>query len=173
MLRSKDRSAYVIALGALASIGVAFGLAGRAGAEAQADSDMKASMQCDRANEPGRVRCTVEVHIEGGRTLAWADVEILALPDFASALKGRIGPQDALARDAASTKWAFALVARRSGQGVARAGVRAVACDAPRPAPSASPRASARAGAGAASGTPPPRCTPVTVEVRAQVTVGG
>jgi hypothetical protein len=155
MLRSKDRSAYVIALAALASIGVAFGLAGRAGAEAQADSDMKASMQCDRASEPGRVRCSVETRIEGGRTLAWADVELLSLPDFASALKGRIGPQDAVARDATSAKWGLGLVAKRAGQGEVRARVRVVACEA------------------AASSSRPPRCAPVTVEVKAQVTVSG
>jgi hypothetical protein len=111
-------------------------------------------MQCDRASEPGRVRCSVETRIEGGRTLAWADVELLALPDFASALKGRIGPQDAVARDATSAKWALALVAKRPGQGEVRARVRVVACD-----------------GGAASR--PPRCAPVTVEVKAQVTVSG
>ena len=115
-------------------------------------------MQCDRANEPGRVRCTVEARVSGGRTLAWADVEILSLPDFASALKGRIGPQDALSRDATTTKWGLGLVARRSGQGEVRARVRVVACEAPRP--------------GAASGEPRTRCIPLIVEVKAQVTVG-
>lgn len=96
------------------------------------------------------MRCTVEVRLEpgGARTLAWADVEILALPDFASALKGRIGPQDALSRDASSTKWALGLVARRAGQGDVRARVRLVACEGK-------------------------RCAPVTVEVKAAITVGG
>ncbi|MDB4933897.1 MAG: hypothetical protein JWP87_869, partial [Labilithrix sp.] len=131
MLRSKDRSAYVIAALALAAVALAFAVP--AAAEEKADTeakDVKASMQCDRASEPGRVRCTVELRIDGGRTIAWADVAIVSLPDFASALKGRIGPQDALARDATSTKWAFALVARRAGQGEARARVRAFVCDA-------------------------------------------
>jgi hypothetical protein len=126
-------------------------------AEAQAaaagESDVRASMQCDRASEAGRVRCTVEVRVEGGRTLAWADVEIVALPEFASALKGRIGPPDALARDATSTKWALGLVARRAGQGEARARVRVVACE-------------------ASATAPPSKCGPVILEVRAQVTVG-
>ena len=108
-------------------------------------------MQCDHASEPGRVRCTVEVRIEGGRTLAWADVEILSLPDFASALKGRIGPQDALTHDATSTRWALGLVARRAGQGEVRARVRVVACS---------------------PGATPSRCAPVTVEVSAHLTVG-
>jgi hypothetical protein len=121
-------------------------------------------MQCDRASEPGRVRCTVEARIEGGRTLAWADVELVSLPEFASALKGRIGPQDALSRDATSTKWALGLVARRAGQGEARARVRVVACE------------PARAGAAAETdgGAPPsPRCAPVMVVVKAQLSVGG
>lgn len=135
-------------------------LAPRSGLAQAVDSDVHASMQCDRASEPGRVRCTVEARIDGGRTLAWADVEILALPDFASALKGRIGPQDALTRDATSTKWALALVARRGGQGEARARVRVVACDAVPPAPSGGP-------------PPSPRCSPVVVEVKAMVSVGG
>jgi hypothetical protein len=167
MLRSNYRSAYAVAFAAavaIAGIGVA---ASDAGAQSAPDGDVKATMQCDRASEPGRVRCTVDVRIEGGRTIAWADVEVLALPDFASALKGRIGPQDALSRDATSTKWAFALVARRAGQGEARARVRAVACEAPRAVASASPAPSASASA------PAPRCAPVSVEVRAQVTVGG
>jgi hypothetical protein len=143
--RPHYRSAYALALGALAAITFA---SGGARGQAKPDSDVHASMQCDRATEPGRVRCSVELRIDGGRTLSWADVEILALPDFASALKGRIGPQDALTRDAASTRWALGLVARRAGQGEARARVRLVACEAK-------------------------RCAPVTVEVRAQVTVGG
>lgn len=116
--------------------------------QARPDSDVHASMQCDRASERGRVRCTAEVHIDGGRTLSWADVEILALPEFASALKGRIGPRDVLAHDETSTKWALGLVARRAGQGEVRARVRLVACEAK-------------------------RCAPVTVEVRAEVVVGG
>lgn len=147
-------------------LGIALGatVSGRANAQAAPDNDVKASMQCDRASEPGRVRCSVEAHIEGGRTLAWADVVILSLPEFASALKGRIGPQDAVARDANSAKWGLGLVARRAGQGEVRARVRVVACEAPPP-----------AGEGATSGasTPPPRCVPVTVEVKALVTVSG
>ena len=155
MLRSIYRSAYVVAL--------VFAASG-ARADAPAETDVKASMQCDRASEPGRVRCTVEARIEGGRTLAWADVEILSLPDFASALTGRIGPQDALSRDATGTKWALGLVARRAGQGEARARVRVVACEAGRIGP-------AEADAGTAP--PPPRCAPVTVVVKAQIVVGG
>lgn len=108
-------------------------------------------MQCDRAFEPGRVRCSIEARAEAGRSIAWADAVILSLPEFATALKGRIGREDATARDASHVKWAFGLVARRGGQGEARARVRVVACE----------------GEGAS------RCAPVTVDVRANVVVGG
>jgi hypothetical protein len=155
MLGLHYRSAYAIAL--LGGVALGAGLLPTSAAAA-AEGEVQSSMQCDRASEPGRVRCTVEARTSGGRTIAWADVEILSLPDFASALKGRIGPQDATSRDATATKWALGLVARRSGQGEVRARVRLVACEAPR--------------AGAPSGEPSTRCTPVIVEVKAQVTVG-
>ena len=99
------------------------------------------------------MRCTVEARITGGRTISWADVEILQLPDFASALKGRIGPQDAISRDALGTRWALGLVARRAGQGEVKARVRVVACEAPRP-------------------NATQKCTPLVLDVRAQITVG-
>ncbi len=164
MLRPDYRSAYVI--GAFRALTLASSLVfatsllcvtSDASAQPGPENDVKASMQCDRASEPGRVRCSVETRIEGGRTLAWADVELLSLPDFASALKGRIGPQDAVARDATSAKWGLGLVAKRAGQGEVRARVRVVACEPP----------------SAASSSRPPRCAPVTVEVKAQVTVSG
>lgn len=163
MPRPDYRSAYVSASGSGARARAAFrafgGLAAaaaiastggdaRAQAQTAPDGDVRASMQCDRASEPGRVRCTVEVRVAGGRTLSWADVEILSLPDFASALKGRIGPQDAIARDPAGTKWALGLVARRPGQGEVKARVRLVACEGK-------------------------RCAPVTVEVKTPIVVGG
>ena len=164
MLRPDYRSAYGVGLAVGLGLGAGATVSKRANAQSAPGNDVKASMQCDRASEPGRVRCSVEARIEGGRTLAWADVVILVLPEFASALKGRIGQEDAVARDATSAKWALGLVARRAGQGEVRARVRVVACDAQSPAP------------GAASGgpsAPPPRCVPVTVEVKAQVTVSG
>jgi hypothetical protein len=169
MVSPHYRSAYVIGFATLAAFGATGSIAGDARADAPAESDVKASMQCDRASEPGRVRCSVEVRIEGGRTLSWADVELLSLPDFASALKGRIGPQDAVARDATSTKWALGLVARRAGQGEARARVRVVACEAPRVLPSGGTSASSAP----LPPPPPPRCAPVSIEVKAVVTVSG
>lgn len=122
-----------------------------------ADPALRATLTCDRVSEPGRVRCAVEARVAEGRTLAWADVEILELPELASPLKARIGPADATSRQPTSAAWAFAVVARRVGQGEARVRVRAVTCTAP-------------AGDAGATGA---RCSPVTTEVRAQIVVGG
>jgi hypothetical protein len=120
-------------------------------APARADEPaVRASMQCERAAEPGRVRCSVEAHAAAGRAIAWADVQILELPELASPLKARIGREDATAREPRRHTWAFGLVARRTGQGDARVRVRAVTCE-------------AEGGA---------RCAPLTVEIRAPVTVG-
>jgi hypothetical protein len=115
-------------------------------------AQVRATMACERAAEAGRVRCSAEVRTEGGRTIAWSDLTLLQLPDFVSALKGRVGQADATARDASSTKWAFGLVARRAGQGEARARIRVVVCE---------------------GGTGPQRCAPFTTEVRAMINVGG
>ena len=135
------RTAYAIVIAVAASA-----------RDAAADdvAPLEAKMQCERAAEPGRVRCSVEVRPGASRTITWADVAILQLPEFASPLKGRIGPDDATAKDPTSFKWAFGLVAKRAGQGEARARVRAVTC---RP-----------NGAG---------CIPQSIDVRAMIDVGG
>jgi hypothetical protein len=117
---------------------------------------LTATMQCDRAAEPGRVRCSVEAGTTSDRSISWADVALLELPDFTAALKGRIGPSDATTKDATSQRWAFGLVARRTGQGEARARVRALLCE-----------RELTTGDAAA-----PRCSPVTVDVKAIVHVG-
>lgn len=139
MHRPLYRSAYAIAFVLVAS-----------DARAEESVPIEAKMQCERAAEPGRVRCSVEVRTTAPRTIAWADVAILQLPDFASALKGRVGPDDATSRDASSVKWAFGLVARRAGQGEARVRVRVVTCE----------------GEGI-------KCAPRSTEVRAMLNVGG
>jgi len=114
-----------------------------------------ASMQCDHAVQPGRMRCTAEVHVTGDRTIAWADVTIVELPELAAALKGRIGPTDATAHDPTRTTWAFGLVAKKTGQGEARAKVRVVVCE---------PAIATDAGA--------PRCAPQVLDVKATLLVG-
>lgn len=138
------RSAYASGLGLVLAVSDVRDV------RAEESAPVEAKMQCERAAEPGRVRCSVEVRTASPRTIAWADVAILQLPDFASALKGRIGPDDATARDANSVKWAFGLVARRTGQGEARVRVRVVTCE--------------------SEGV---KCAPQSTEVRAMLNVGG
>lgn len=153
MARLHYRSASVCVFG------IAFVAPNGEVARARADDPLlTATMQCERAAEPGRVRCAVEARTTSERTIAWADVALLELPEFTAALKGRIAEADATAKDAASQRWAFGLVARKSGQGEARARVRALLCEA------------MRKSEGADGGTP--RCAPVTVDVKASVRVG-
>lgn len=151
MAQGMYRKACVSAV-AVAALAAACGLAlpNRARA-AEPTPPPTATMLCDRASEPGRVRCTIEVRVDGARTISWADAVLVALPDFAAALKGRIGKEDATGREPSQVRWAFGLVARRAGQGEARARVRLVVCGA----------------------APASRCEPVTLEARALVTVGG
>lgn len=146
MARPSYRSAYACA---------AFALALAPAARAGEPPPVVVALACERAAEPGRVRCSVEAKAEPGRAITWADVQVVELPPFTSPLKARIGPQDATARDAAIYKWAFGLVARSVGQGEARVRVRAVTC------------AATDADGGAK------RCAPFSVEVRAPVQVGG
>jgi hypothetical protein len=122
--------------------------------DAKAAPPISVAMQCERAMEAGRVKCSVEAKTVGGRTIAWADVTLVALPDFASALKGRIAPADVTLRDPSRQKWAFGLVARKNGEGEARARVRAVVCEP------------------ATSDASAPKCVPTTVDVLTTVRVG-
>lgn len=117
-----------------------------------------ASMQCERAAEPGRVKCSVELRAAANRSIAWADVTIIELPEFASALKGRIGPGDATTKEPTQQKWAFGLVAKKAGQGDAKARVRAVVCEA--------------LTTGSRDGGSGTRCTSTTVDVKATIHVG-
>jgi hypothetical protein len=127
------------------------------GRVARADTEPEratATFQCERVAEPGRVKCGVEIRSTGQGSIVWADVVLVELPELAAALKGRIGPADATARDAMGQRWAFGLVARRTGQGEARVRVRAVIC----------------ASADETGGTS--GCAPKTLELRTVVQVG-
>ncbi len=101
-------------------------------ASARAEDDggaVRAAMTCDHADPPGRVRCDVEARVPTGRTIRWGDVVIVRTPAFASALRGRIGPRDASAREPDTWRWALALVARERGQGEVEGRVRLVVCE--------------------------------------------
>jgi hypothetical protein len=87
-----------------------------------------AQVQCDKATEPGRVRCGVDVRPTDRQKLVWADVSVVRAPSFSSALRGRVGPGEATARDATGYRFALALVARINGKGPLVLRVRAVTC---------------------------------------------
>jgi hypothetical protein len=106
------------------------------------------TLQCDRATEPGRVKCGVEAKSAAGDQIRWGDVEILQMPDFAQPLRGRIGPRDASARDESVWRWTFAAIAKRAGSGAVVARVRLVVC------------------------TDGDRCAPQVVETQAVLQVG-
>jgi hypothetical protein len=114
---------------------------------------LRASMACDRVPEPGRVRCTVEARALEGWALAWSDLVVLDVPEFASPLKARVVGE---VRPPGVASFAFALVARRTGRADARVRVRGVSC--------------ARIADG---GVATERCVPVALEVRAEIVVGG
>jgi hypothetical protein len=97
----------------------------------RADADAgpaRATLTCDRAEAPGRVRCEVEARVEAGEAIDWGDVVIVKTPPFAAALRGRIGPHDATTREAGVWRWALALVAREKGSGDVEGRVRLVVC---------------------------------------------
>jgi len=102
----------------------------KASRAAPARVNSESRMDCDRTAAPGRVRCTVEIRLrEPGARLAWADVELLALPPFAVPLRGRLGPEDVVSKDSEAQRWAFAVLAKERGKGVLRARLRFVVCD--------------------------------------------
>ena len=110
-------------------VALAYALAvGRAG-PTQADAgDLRVEMRCERVDAPGRVRCEVEALAPPGESISAGDVVILRTPPFVSALRGRIGPNDATTRDPGVWRWAFALAARARGSGDVDALARLVVC---------------------------------------------
>jgi hypothetical protein len=102
---------------------------------AQADADgggaqgaLRVTVVCDQPAAPGRLRCDVEARGRG--TLQWADVEVVRVPDFVSALRGRVGPTDATTRESDLWRWSLGLAARNRGEGDVAVRVRAVVCEA-------------------------------------------
>lgn len=78
--------------------------------------------------QPGRVRCGIDVRPPPGEKLVWADVVVIKVPSFSAPLRGRVGPLEATAKDAAGYRFALALVARATGKGELGLRVRAVVC---------------------------------------------
>jgi hypothetical protein len=123
---SRVRPAFPLALAAcFASLPCAFRLAFGA---APVAAGPVAQLACEHVPEPGRIRCEIEVKAPAGTALTWADAVILKTPPFASALRARVGPLQASAREDAVWRWAIALAARDRGSGNVVARVRAVTC---------------------------------------------
>jgi hypothetical protein len=92
-------------------------------------------MTCERADAPGRVRCEVEARVAPDESISWGDVVLVGTPPFVAALRGRIGPEDATAREAHAWRWALALAIKQRGSGSVQARVRLVVCSGDRCAP--------------------------------------
>jgi hypothetical protein len=88
---------------------------------------IRATVVCDAAIGPGRVRCTADATVPGAE-IRWADVEIVETPAFITPLKGRLPPSDAVRRSSDAWQFGFAVVARERGQGDLIIRVRVVAC---------------------------------------------
>ena len=122
------RKLGVVLLAGLAG-SVVLGSSPRAGAADDGGaSPVTVKMSCEPVDGPGRVRCEVEARVPSGTTIAWGDVVLLKTPDFVGALRGRIGPRDAVVHDPDLWRWALALVARQKGSGDVQARVRLVLC---------------------------------------------
>ncbi|MGH7285702.1 MAG: hypothetical protein ACRELY_29640 [Polyangiaceae bacterium] len=105
----------------------AFALLLAADVHAQTASPLKAQLVCEHVGVAGRVRCDVEAQVDDGR-IAWSDAQILDMPKFAIALKGRIGPDDATVKTPLRWRFAFGVVAKETGSGSISVRVRAVRC---------------------------------------------
>jgi hypothetical protein len=115
-----------VTLACIAGLGLL--AAGRARGEDGGAPSTHATMICEHVDAPGRVRCDVEARVPTGESIQWGDVVLVKTPPFVGALRGRIGPHDATAREAEGWRWALALVARERGSGDVEARVRLVVC---------------------------------------------
>ncbi|HEY1959627.1 MAG TPA: hypothetical protein VGH28_28655 [Polyangiaceae bacterium] len=106
-----------------------FAATGALADDAGARPDVAVELRCPGSQGIGRVRCMVEAIPEGGRTISWADVVVVRTPPFATPLRGRLAPGDALDQASDRWRWEFALAARTRGRGDVTVRVRAVVCD--------------------------------------------
>ncbi len=102
---------------------VALGLSGPVDA-----ADVDVALRCPLSQGTGRVRCTVETVAKSGASISWADVVVIATPAFATPLRARLAPEDAIDQSGDRWRWEFALAARTRGHGDVTVRVRAVVC---------------------------------------------
>lgn len=82
---------------------------------------------CAPATGPGKIRCDVAVTATAGK-LGFTDIAVLSAPDFAPALRSRLGPEDATRREDGGIEFVLALLAKSTGVGQVRVAARAVVC---------------------------------------------
>ena len=98
------------------------------GAVAEDAGPVDVALRCPASQGTGRVRCTVDATAREGRTITWADVVIVSSPAFATPLRGRLAPEDAIDQTRERWRWEFALAARTRGRGDVTVRIRAVTC---------------------------------------------
>lgn len=108
--------------------------------DAKAPVDVTAS--CEHRAAKGRVLCDVELEVTSGR-IAWADVVVLGVPQFAAPLRSRVGVADARTRTERRVRIPVAFVATALGRGSVSVRGRAVVCTAGDRGEACSPRAGA------------------------------
>jgi hypothetical protein len=109
------------------SAAVCFALLSAAPSARAGGPPLEASLSCESARAPGRVRCTLRISAAGGPRLDWADALVLETPAFARALLARVAARDVQAGQG-TVKVPLALVLEGPGRGVVRVRARAVLC---------------------------------------------
>jgi hypothetical protein len=121
----------------------------QAPAETTAAPELTATLGCEPAPGPGRVRCALSAGVGAEHRLGWIDALVVEAPEFARPLRARIPYRGSLKEP--RVELLLGLVASGVGRGRLAVRVRALVC----------PRASA-------SG----RCRPVTRDTAYELVVG-
>lgn len=111
-------------LGLLGTLGVVLVLGA---APPAADGDLRVTLECQPRAAPGRVLCEAELRVADGR-LEWADVLVLAAPDFAPPLRARVVALGMEQPASQRQRVQLALAGTRAGSGWLRVRGRAVYC---------------------------------------------
>ena len=89
-------------------------------------AELSARLTCQRRPTPGRVLCEAELELPSG-VLRWADVLVVAAPEFARPLRARVGPSALFMKTERRQRLQLALAATELGEGSLRVRARAVA----------------------------------------------
>jgi len=118
----------LLGVGAAVSVAALPALAAPAAAPvAAAPRELSVRLECQRRPTPGRVLCEAELELASG-VLRWADVLVVAAPDFARPLRSRVGPNALFMKTERRQRLQLALAATQLGRGTLRVRARAVQC---------------------------------------------